>query len=368
MRCLKICLTLLVSGQILLLTGCGFRDIDLRLFVVSIGIDVSDKGPDINKYSFKMAIPTGDPKSGDVKSLTITQESKTIAEAIREVKSKVDKELDFGHCRAVLYGEAYARKTIRSIQDWTVRRRDIQLLMFPAVAIPTAEAVLKVQPPTERIAGNALVLALSEDGTESPFITSTFAFDLNRRMSEIGEDPVMPVITAEKNVLNIDRVALMDKDGVKLILNQEETRLYNLLDRKNINTNFQTKLDGDLVEINVDHSRTRYTIIKNANGEGEIRYTIRLTGTVEEKQTTEKITVDQLKKIEDAISKDLSKDVTQLLQKIQKSGLDPIGFGLRYAATHWNNDTEMQEWNSLYPQIKFKVSVHTRMKSNFFRR
>ena len=79
----------------------------------------------MNRFSFKIAIPSGDPKTGDKKSLLITQEATSIAEAIREVKSKVDKELDFGHCKGVMYGEAYARENIGKIQDWTVRRRDI---------------------------------------------------------------------------------------------------------------------------------------------------------------------------------------------------------------------------------------------------
>ena len=68
----------------------------------------------------------------------------------------------------------------------------MQLLMYPAVAVPTAEAVLKAEPPTERIAGNAIFLALSEDGTESPFISKTYSFDLTRRMMEEGRTRLCP--------------------------------------------------------------------------------------------------------------------------------------------------------------------------------
>ena len=221
----------------------------------------------MNRFSFKIAIPSGDPKTGDKKSLLITQEATSIAEAIREVKSKVDKELDFGHCKGVMYGEAYARENIGKIQDWTVRRRDMQLLMYPGVAVPTAEAVLKAEPPTERIAGNAIFLALSEDGTESPFITKTYSFDLTRRMMEEGEDPVMPVVeTTEDQVLNINKVALMDKSKVKVILNQEETRLYNLLDLRNLSTNFGTRVEGELLEVNTDRTRARYKITTDKAG------------------------------------------------------------------------------------------------------
>lgn len=121
--------------------------------------------------------------------------------------------------------------------------------------------------PTERIAGNAIFLALSEDGTESPFISKTYSFDLSRRMLEEGEDPVMPVVeTTEDQVLNIDKVALMDKNKVKYILTPDETRLYNLLDLRNLSTNFGTKIGGKLLEVNTDRTRARYKIVTDKRG------------------------------------------------------------------------------------------------------
>ncbi|MFE0557879.1 Ger(x)C family spore germination protein [Paenibacillus sp. NPDC058910] len=369
MKDLKRWLVWLMCCSFLFVSGCDFRDIDLRLFVVSIGIDVSEKNPDMNRFTFKMAIPSGDPKIGDKKSFLITQESTSIAEAIREVKSKVDKELDFGHCKGVMYGEAYARKNISKIQDWTVRRRDMQLLMYPAVAIPSAEAVLKTDPPTERIAGNAIFLALSEDGTESPFITRTYSFDLSRRMLEEGEDPVMPVVeTTTDKILNIERVALMDKDKVKVILTPDETRLFNLLDRRNLSTNFGTKMDGKLLEINTDRTRARYKIVTDKPGEETIDFNIRITAILEEKEDPTQLNQKGLHKIEEQFSKELSQAVKNLLEKIQKTGLDPLGFGLRYGGTHWNNKTEMEEWDAMYPHAKFNVSVMVKIKSTGYKR
>lgn len=369
MNVLKRWLARLMCCSLLFLSGCDFRDIDLRLFVVSIGIDVSKENPEMHRFSFKIAIPSGDPKTGDKKSLLITQESTSIAEAIREVKSKVDKELDFGHCKGVMYGEAFARTDISKIQDWTVRRRDMQLLMYPAVAVPTAEAVLKAEPPTERIAGNAIFLALSEDGTESPFISKTYSFDLTRRMMEEGEDPVMPVVeTTEDEVLNIDKVALMDKNKVKFILSPDETRLYNLLDLRNLSTNFGTKIDGQLLEVNTDRTRARYKIVTDKRGEETIDYKIRITATLEEKEDPAQLDPRDLHKIEAQFSKELSQAVKKMLEKVQKTGLDPLGFGLRYGGTHWNNRTEMEEWESLYPHVKFNVSVNFKIKFTGYKR
>ncbi len=321
------------------------------------------------RFTFKIAIPTGDPMSGEEKSLLITQESVSIAQAIREVKSKVDKELDFGHCKGVMYGEPYARRDISKIQDWTVRRRDMQLLMYPAVAVPTAEEVLKAEPPTERIAGNAIFLALSEEGTESPFITKTYSFDLTRRMVERGEDPVMPVVEIMgNNILNINRVALMDKKKVKMILSPDDTRLFNLLDLRNLSTNLGITENGNLLEINTDRTRAKYKIRKDKAGHEAIDYTIRITAILEEKEDPQQFTPEDLKRVEDKFNKHLSQEIKDMLVKVQKTGLDPLGFGLRYGGTHWNNNTEMEEWADMYPQIKFNVNVKVTIKSTGYKR
>lgn len=95
----------------------------------------------------------------------------------------------------------------------------------------------------------------------------------------------MPVVeTTEDEVLNIDKVALMDKNKVKFILSPDETRLYNLLDLRNLSTNFGTKIDGQLLEVNTDRTRARYKIVTDKRGEETIDYKIRITATLEEKK------------------------------------------------------------------------------------
>lgn len=369
MKSLRKLSILLLCSSLMIIDGCAFRDLDLRLFVVSIGVDVIEDQPDLLRFSFKMSIPTGDPKTGEVNALVITEDSPNIATAIRQAKSKVDKELDFGHCKGVLYGEGYARKDIRIVQDWTVRRRDIQLLMYPTVAIPTAEAVMKVQPKTERIAGNSLNLALSEDGTDSPYITKIYSFDLARRMNEQGKDPILPVIEViSESLLDIKKVALMDKKKVVEILSPEETKLLNLLLRKNLKTNFGMEQDGSHYETNIMTSKAKFKIVDGEPGAATIIYNIRMRANLEEKDEERELNHQDLSSLERSVSKTVSEDVNTLLEKIKGKGLDPLGFGLRYFGTHWNNKTEAEQWKEIYEHIKFQVVVHTVIRSTGFNR
>lgn len=99
---------LLSATMTLALTGCNFKDIDRRIFVVAIGIDPGRKEGTF-KVSLKLAIPQGDVTKIDEKMQILTEESDSISEALRRMKSKVEKELDYVHCKSVILGKGLPR-------------------------------------------------------------------------------------------------------------------------------------------------------------------------------------------------------------------------------------------------------------------
>ncbi|WP_083678026.1 hypothetical protein [Paenibacillus sp. FSL R7-0337] len=171
------------------ITGCNFKDIDRRIFVVAIGIDPGQQEGTF-KVSLKLAIPQGDVTKIDEKMQILTEESESISEALRRMKSKVEKELDYVHCKSVILGEGIAADDIRHVTDWAVQRRDIQLILNFAIGRPGALEVLRVKPPSERIPSNSLILAMSGQGTESPFISSVYSYQLMRSIYENGIGPL----------------------------------------------------------------------------------------------------------------------------------------------------------------------------------
>lgn len=357
-----------ISGVIMLLlcitmiTGCNFKDIDRRIFVVAIGIDPGQQEGTF-KVSLKLAIPQGDVTKMDEKMLILTEESESISEALRRMKSKVEKELDYVHCKSIILGEQLAKEDIRQVTDWAVRRRDIQLILNFAVGKPEALEVLKVQPPSERIPSNSLILAMSGQGTESPFITSVYSYQLMRGIYEHGIDPVLPVIEAKsEEQFLINKVALLDKNKVCQILSPDETRLFNLLSRSNLRTNFPARLDGGLFEYYTESSSSSYRIVVPRDQAPYIRYTIKIRAILEETSKEEMITHHMLGKIGQAGAAELSSAVKALLVRIRASGMDPLGWGLHYGATHWNNATEMEQWERLYPRLDFQVKVKVDIK------
>lgn len=330
--------------------------------MVAIGIDSGAKEGSF-LVSLKLAIPQGDATQIDEVSQIVTQESSSISEALRRMKSKVEKELDFVHCKTIIIGDKTAEKDIRHILDWAVRRRDIQLILNFSIGRPDALSVLQVKPSSERIPSNALIMAMSGQGTESPFITRTHAYELNRDIFENGKDPVIPIIEAKgKQDFLINKAALFNKSHMSMVLSPDETRLLNLLMRSNLRTNFPADMNGEMYQYYTESSSTSYKILTPRDSVPSIRYTVKIKGILEESSFLEMVTHKDLMKVSAAAEKKLNQNILKLLQKIQKSGLDPLGWGLHYGARHWNNETEMEEWKKLYPQLRFQVDAHVRIK------
>ncbi|WP_313638453.1 Ger(x)C family spore germination protein [Paenibacillus sp.] len=347
---------------LLLLPGCDFKEIDLRIFVLAIGIDPGEEEGTF-KISLKLAIPQGDVTKIDEKMQILTEESPSISEALRRMKSRVSKELDYSHCKSIVLGEGIARKDIQHVMDWAVRRRDIQLILNFGVGRPDALRVLQVRPKSEHIPSNSLIVAMSGQGTESPFIASVYSFQLMRNIYEQGIDPILPIIETEgKNEFVINKIALLNSQKIKMVLTPNETRLYNLLSRSNLRTNLPAHFEGVMYQYYTERSSSNYKILNPESGKATIRYHIKIKGILEESSSPDLVTHGILEEIAKAGGKELEKDVLALLTKIQVSGLDPFGWGLHYGARHLNNDTEMEVWKGLYAGLDFQVKADVDIK------
>ena len=335
-----------------MLSGCGFKDIDKRFFVMSIGVDVAKNSPKKYLVSLKFAVPSSS-KDNPTEFMIVSEKADSMAEAVRIIKTKVDKEIDFSHAKVIVYGDEVVRqKENEGINYWFNRRRDIQSIAWIAIGKPSALDVLKVQPKSEYIPSNALFLTLGRDGSETPYVISEYIFDYKFRLIERGIDPLLPIIEAKKDILEVNTVGLLNKKQLKLILEPEETKLLNFLRNREEKSANKVSKGGTTIVIDTHKVKTKYKIHTAKGKAPYLMVKVSLEGIVEE--ATRTVPYEKLSYFEKAAEKKLNKDIENVLMKIQKANIDPIGFGLRYRSRHFNND-DWEEWKRIYPKIKFKV-------------
>ncbi|MCM2532505.1 Ger(x)C family spore germination protein [Neobacillus pocheonensis] len=338
----------------LLVNGCSFKDIDKRSFVTSIGIDKSELLGKKFKVILKISLSKGDPATIGADFTLLSFDANSISEALRRMKSMTDKELFYGHTKTILIGEKVAKRDIRPLLDYFVRRPEIHKTAYLSVAAPTAYQVLQYKPKEERVAGSYLFSMFEESSSDAPYVKALTLFDAYRRETETGINIAMPVIEVQNNKILVDTIALFSKKRMKSKLNPRESELFRLLTVgiKNGSTNIKTQ-DGTYA-INILKGNASYKIKEAKNNMLSAFFLIKLNAIVEEKMDNQiNLSDDQIKIIQDETEKKMKKEVNILLDNIQKTKLDPIGLGLKFNSKNFDH----RNWDNFYSNLKFNVNV-----------
>ncbi|SDC85478.1 spore germination protein KC [Paenibacillus sp. UNCCL117] len=352
----KLLSLLLLCCLVFLLASCGYKDIDKRFFVVSIGLDKAQTNETYIRVLLKLAVPSSDPRAGKSTYVIVQEEGDSIAEAIRMIKSKVDKELDFSHAKMIVFGEAVASSGIREWIDWFVRRRDIQMIAWVGVGKPNAAAILSTSPVSERLPSNTLFNTFGETGTESSYVVSEYLFDFRKRLYERGLDPILPLIEVSRNekLFQINQASVFDKNKQRLVLGPQETRLFNILTNRTKRAEIHVASSKQKFYVDVDKSKTSYRFVESAGAAPKIIAEMKLEGSIEEAQTP--ISSDLISLYKQTTEASFKKEALRLLKLLQKEKLDPIGLGLLYRSRSFDRK-DWENWQSLYASAEFEVQV-----------
>jgi spore germination protein KC len=355
---------ILLSALFVLMAGCSAKDIDKRYFVVSVGIDKGENGT--VKVSTKLAIPKGILRHGDSDFIMMSLQDATIEGAMNRIRTLTDKELDFGHMKLVVFGEEVAKEGVLSYLDWLQRSFDIQEICWLAVGKPSANEVLAFRPRSERYPSNNLFLTFDRTGTQSDLAVTQYLYSFYRELTEEGIDPMLPVITLVEQGMTIDHAAVFRGDKLLFHLTPDETRVMNHMHTNTPTIEWVVHFDKDdpLKHAVLIGHKNRSSFQITESPEPTIRFRFNVKGILGELQPNQKLTGENRGKVEAKLADKINRVAETLLVKLQKADADPVGFGLRYRARHWDNTAaELRAWQSLYPRARFDISTQVEIRS-----
>lgn len=357
-------LLVLLLALVIFQTGCAFKDIDRRAFVVGIGIDPSENDENKYKVTLKIAIPTGSLKqTTSPKYAYLSHEGETLGESLRMLETQIDKVLELGHAKTIIINEKILSKDIRKMLDYFVRRADVQLITWIAAAKPSAEDVLKIEPKTESVASVALFNFFDKNGTESPYITTSFLFDFRRNIIGEGINAVIPLIEIDKDEekLVINKSVVIKEKHKPFELTPTQTKYYNSLFRKMSGLDYKVKHKDLTMLLNIETVKMKYKMINEKGKPPRIDMHVTMIGIIGE--SNKDLSWNNLDQYNEYANIALKKKIVNLLTSVQKEDLDPFGFGLRYRATRLNDKNTIKEWESIYPNLEFDITMDIRLKS-----
>lgn len=362
-KMIKRSLILILLLPLLTQAGCAFKDIDKRVFVVGVGIDPSEKVRHGFKVTLKMIKPVGDVKSVPSQTYAyLTHESESVAEAIRMLETRVDKVLDLGHNRIILLNEKLLSKDIDTFMDFFTRRGDIQMITYMAVAGTTAEETISFEPETETPASIALYNFFDNTGTESPYVLTTFLFEFRRQVLSKGVNAILPIIdiNEDKTVFIINNAIVLKLEEKPVKLSEVETKYFNSLLYNASGFSYKIEKEDLIMVLNIDTVKMKYKIVLD---EGPPRIDMKVTKYGVIGESNKRLDISNLKKYDKTAAEEMKKKVIELLTKLQENDIDPFGFGLRYRATRLSREGLMDEWDRIYPEIEFNVTMDVNLKS-----
>ncbi|WP_181646321.1 Ger(x)C family spore germination protein [Paenibacillus anseongensis] len=334
------------------LGGCSFKDIDKRFFVVAMGVDWTGDKENPYLVTLRLAIPASKIGEGLAESQIEHLEAPSIAEAVRNIKAHVDKELDFGHCRMFLFGNSLVKESMEEPLNWLARRRDIQLIAYMALAEPSANKLLKENPSTERLAGNSFYLTFGKEGTVSPYTVTALLFDNFRRFKEKGLDPYLPIIRFDGDSYVVEKLSLLDKMKEKLVLDPKETKLYNMSANEFSRSGIPINYKGKRLAFYVSRVSRHVSISKDDIPIVSLH--LKINGMIEQSPIT--VMDANTLQIQKMLEKNVNSTTQELLYKIRNAKVDPYGFGLHYLSQYFGKEEDWEHWQNVYSQIKFEVN------------
>lgn len=358
-------MVVLCMSGLLLQYGCAFKDIDKRLFVSAIGIDPAENIENGYKVTLKVALPFGAIKDSPKPSFAyLSREGQSIGEAIRMLETHVDKVLELGHMKTIVVHEKLLRDDMQSFMDYFIRRGDIELIAYVAGARPSAETILKVEPNTEAPASVSLINFFGTTANDSPYVVTTYLFQLRRDILTDGINPVVPLIeTDEKgDELIVNNAVVVGGREDPAVLSTTETKYFNSLLKHSTGFTYLVKEGGLELLLHISQTKMTYQFVPNKGKSAPhaIDMHIGMKGTIGE--ANKDLSIAKLDEYNRLASKEVKQKIFHFLTKMQEENLDPFGFGLRYRTTRLHTEDTFTTWQQAYPDIEFKVTVDVKLQ------
>lgn len=316
---------LLVMLTLLMLTGC-WDDINLenRAFVVSIGIDKVDDG-----YRVTLGIP--DPAAfsvGNTDEMKYTKYGvgETILSAKKSLERTLSKKLDYTHVKICVINEDILkdRELFLETVDALERNRDLSKRIFMLATQEEAHDVLSATPAEQDIVG-MFIASFYENNADGVVLKRTLQ-EVIQPMRTSG-DVLIPRIKLCENkerVLELGGAAVISNSKMAGWLTEEELRGYFWLNGKGRGGTLMAKYEDTKVPFHIDKNKSKLSV-EFENNKIVFIHDINIEGSVEEYHF-KALSEDDLIKLEELYSKEVTKDIETTWNKFHKHDAD--GFAL----------------------------------------
>ncbi|MEF2965971.1 Ger(x)C family spore germination protein [Paenibacillus sp. M1] len=376
------------------LSGCWNRnELNALAIVLALGVDMVGDQYEVTVQYIDPSAASRSKTTDRAPTIVLSENEKTIFEALRKLTSKTSRRLYVSHMRFIVIGEQIAKRGIYEPLDLLFRDHEVRPDFYVAVAKNCrVKDVIGFVSPTELIPGIDMYRSLK---TSEKIWSPTSAANVKDIMMKLSKDGVDPAITGISLIGDLERGKLEDNvkrpipyaefkyEGIgafhedRLLgwMNEDESKAYTYLTNHIQSTVGRVRCpDGKgWFVTEVTNSKTKVTPVIR-EGEPHLKLKVEVEGNIGEMECA----IDLMDPHEIGLLEKLAEErqidiLNSGLKKAQQYGSDIFGFGEAFHRKYpkrWRSWRE--NWNEKFRsdltyelEVKYKLRRHGKINNPF---
>lgn len=353
-----------------LLTGCWDQSmLNQTKLITAGGFDYTKNGKVVTTAAIPQAIASEAGKENTVNQI-FSATGYTARQSRLRLDRKVSERLEASKNQIIVFGEEAAKKDIYHLLDVFYRDPKSALNAKLAVSAGKASDIISTDfEETKKSSGVGEYLRdLIRSGEEGATIPMENIQTVCPLMFDPGQDFALPYLTPvgdKVKAVKVNGVALFRGHKMVGSIPEPLSVVYTMLTGEAATIQMSTtkkiwhKKDEDTLNyatIKVKKNKRNFKVLVSPTGEITAEIKLKTKVVISEYPQDNLAKQSEIVKVEKLLSKKLSKDAQDVINKLQKMNSDPYGVGRKVMAFHYPTWKKIN-WEEKYPQIKFKASI-----------
>ncbi|PEI83051.1 Ger(x)C family spore germination protein [Bacillus toyonensis] len=354
------------------LIGCSQRiPLEKVSLILLIGLDRAPNG-DIKVGT---SIPLFHHKQQQSTIEQWTQAS-TVYNGFSKIDTKLTGYMTASKAEIILIGKKLARES-NWLQELDSSYRDPYATINAKVVLVDGpvEEIFTINKPDKPSLPSYISSVIESSIQNNQSVSSTIQ-QLTREQNEEGMTQIVPVIQKTKNEIDTIGIALLDRQGKYLTrIPKKEVKFFNLINKskntgrmilhlalppkksnKKTNTSIFVQNAKRKIDVNFKNGKFVFNLQINAN----VALIEKTNANLIKEHYDNKKNINNL---ENAIEKEINKELQNMLDGIQQNKIDPIGLSLYARAFQYKEWKKVKgDWSQALAEAKINVKTHVKIK------
>jgi Ger(x)C family germination protein len=352
---------------LLLLTGCWDQAmLNQTKLITAGGFDYTKDGKVLTTAAVPQSV-AAEAGKGTIVNQIFSASGYTARQSRLRLDRKVAERLDASKNQIILFGEDAAKQDIYQLLDVFYRDPKSALNAKLAVAKGKASDIINTrfdEPKMSTGVGEYLSDSI-RSGEESATVPKENIQTICPLMFDPGQDFALPYLEPLKKTVGIRGVALFHEHKLVGTIREPLSVTYTMLtgEKHTIAMSKTEKIFNNkkpelmnYVTIKVKKNKRSFNVDVTPEGKISADIKLKVKIIVTEYPSNNLTTPDEVKEVENRLSKKLTKDAHKVIDQLQAMNSDPFGVGRHVMAYHYPV-WEKLDWNKEYPKIDFTASI-----------